>query len=131
MRLLLDTHAFLWFVNGDERLDPVARGAIEDARNDVLVSVASIWEMSIKSGIGKLQISEPLDQFVARELQAFQVLPITAAHALQTARLPLHHRDPFDRMLAAICVAESLQIVSVDEVFDAYGIGRLWNVAVH
>jgi PIN domain nuclease of toxin-antitoxin system len=127
MRLLLDTHAFLWFANGDNRLPEFARSAVEDAGNEAFVSVASVWEMAIKHNLGKLHFTEPLNEFLARELSGFEILPIKLSHALQTAYLPFHHRDPFDRLLAAVCQTDALPIVSVDQVFDAYGIDRLWN----
>jgi PIN domain nuclease of toxin-antitoxin system len=127
MRLLLDTHAFLWFAGGDDRLPDFARAAIEDTGNDAFVSVASIWEIAIKHKLRKLEINESLDAFIERELKAFQVIPIMVPHALRTAGLPFHHRDPFDRLLVGVCQEEALPIVSVDEVFDSYGVDRLWN----
>jgi PIN domain nuclease of toxin-antitoxin system len=127
MRLLLDTHALLWFVVGDRRMTNVARSAIEDEGNEVIVSVATVWETTLKHSVGKLHLAEPIDLFLHRELKAFSVLPILASHALRTAGLPFHHRDPFDRLLAAVCLEESLLLVSTDNVFDAYGIDRLWD----
>ncbi|HEX5470524.1 MAG TPA: type II toxin-antitoxin system VapC family toxin [Lacipirellulaceae bacterium] len=127
MRVLLDTHAFLWFVKGDDRLTNLARSVIEDSDNAVFVSVASIWEMSIKIAIRKPHLTDPFDEFLSREIAAFQVLDITAPHALRTARLPFHHRDPFDRLLAAVCLEEGLPIVSIDNLFDTYNLGRIWE----
>lgn len=128
MRLLLDTHAFLWFANGDDRLTDFARAAIEDTGNEAFVSVASVWEMAIKHSLGRLRFTEPIDEFLERELKGFEILAVTVPHALRTAHLPFHHRDPFDRLLAAVCIEDALPIVSVDEIFDAYGVDRLWKV---
>ncbi|MCC6491484.1 MAG: type II toxin-antitoxin system VapC family toxin [Pirellulales bacterium] len=127
MHLLLDTHAWLWFVKGDPQLSVVAREAIEDADRQKYVSVVSIWEVSIKTAIGKMTWHEPLEEFVARELQPFRRLPISVRHAVATSQLPLHHRDPFDRMLAVQTLQRGLTIVSRDSVFDAYGIPRIWD----
>ena len=94
----------------------------------MLVSVASAWEMSIKQSLGKLQLSLPVERLVADRLPAVGIglLPIEMAHIGHLERLPLHHRDPFDRMLAAQALAEGLAIVSADEAFDAYGVARVW-----
>src|SRR5438132_14302896 len=98
MKLLLDTHAFLWFIMGDPRLTPAARIAIEDTSNDKFVSAASAWEIAVKVGLGKLQLSEPFDVLVPRELRSngFLYLPIELAHTVRVVSLPFHHRDPFD-----------------------------------
>ena len=129
MRLLLDTHAFLWFASGDNRLTDFARAAIGDTENEAFVSVASIWEIAIKHSLGKLQFTEPNDEFMEWELKGYQVLPVTLSHALRTSHLPFHHRDPFDRLLAAVCIEDAVPIVSVDRIFDTYGVDRLWQVA--
>ncbi|HMO83797.1 MAG TPA: type II toxin-antitoxin system VapC family toxin [Lacipirellulaceae bacterium] len=129
MRLLLDTHALLWFANGDNRLDPYARETIITTADNGFVSVASIWEIAIKLRIGKLQLDDPFEEFLDRHLQPFSILPIALQHAAQTASLPLHHQDPFDRLLAAQALTESLTLVSVDGLFDAYGVTRLWSAA--
>lgn len=126
MRLILDTHAFLWFAGGDERLSGPAREAIEDANNEIVVGVASIWEIAIKHSTDKRQLAESIDEFLGRELKGYQILDINAAQALKTSHLPFHHRDPFDRILVATCMTERLPIVSVDDVFDVYGISRFW-----
>jgi PIN domain nuclease of toxin-antitoxin system len=129
MQLLLDTHALLWFVGGDSRLVEIARSLIADEANEIYVSVASVWEMAIKHRLGKLQLGESIDAFLARELRKYDVLPISVAHAVKTAALDLHHRDPFDRLLAAQSLSEDLPLVSADPVFDGYGVRRIWNVA--
>jgi PIN domain nuclease of toxin-antitoxin system len=126
MRVLLDTHAFLWFLDKDPRLPTEVADVIEDDANEKMLSIASIWEMAIKHNLGKLKLSRTLDRFLAIELEGFEVLPITMAHALRVASLPLHHRDPFDRMLVAQSLVDSISIVSKDAMFDAYGVGRFW-----
>ena len=128
MRLLLDTHAFLWFVAGDTTLSARGRALIEDDANEKLVSLASLWEIAIKTSIGKLPLKKPFEQFIPEQLQrnGFQVFGLTVEHTAKVAALPLHHRDPFDRMLVAQCLVENLPLLSSDEPLDAYGIQRLW-----
>jgi PIN domain nuclease of toxin-antitoxin system len=128
MKLLLDTHAFLWFIMGDTRLTPTARMAIEDVGNDKFVSAASAWEMAVKVGLGKLQLSEPFDILIPREMRSngFLYLPIDLAHTVRVVSLPFHHRDPFDRMLVAQVLCEQIALVSADVPLDAYGIQRIW-----
>ena len=128
MKLLLDTHAFLWFISGSAALSSHARALIEDEANDKLVSIGSVWEIAIKTSIGKLPLAKPFGQLIPDQLQrgGFEVLGLTVGHTAQLAQLPHHHRDPFDRMLVAQCLAENLPLVSSDEALDAYGIKRLW-----
>lgn len=127
MRLLIDTHAFLWFAEGDRKLSDFGRDVVADMRNDVLLSVASIWEIATKAGLGKIELSGPFEPFVQRELSGFQVLPISTAHAIHVATLPHHHRDPFDRMLIAQSLIEGLPVLSNDRAFDVYGVERIWS----
>ena len=124
MNLLLDTHAFFWWMTDDERLPPEVRARCLDERNPVSVSAASVWELEIKGAGGKLH----LDVDMANDVAAvgFQPLTITFPHAVAAARLPLHHADPFDRMLVAQAQAANLVIVSNETVFDQYGVTRLW-----
>lgn len=128
MRLLLDTHAFLWFILNDAKLSLPALDAIREPQNQVLLSPASYWELAIKVGLGKYQIPDSLESFVESQLQKNQIdiVHIVPKHAGIVAELPNHHRDPFDRMLAAQAMAETLKVVSADAVFDAYGVVRLW-----
>lgn len=128
MRLLLDTHAFLWFVAGDSALSARGRSLIEDDTNEKLVSLASLWEIAIKTNLGKLPLAKPFAQFIPEQLarNGFQVFGLTIDHTARVAVLPLHHRDPFDRMLVAQCLVENLPLLSNDELLDAYGIQRLW-----
>jgi PIN domain nuclease of toxin-antitoxin system len=128
MKLLLDTHSFLWFIDGNPRLSATARQLIEDPGNERLVSIASLWEMAILISLGRLTIAEPFATLMADQLQrnSMQVLDINVAHTAQVASLPFHHRDPFDRMLIAQALVEAIPIVGVDSAFDAYSITRLW-----
>lgn len=128
MNLLLDTHAVLWFVWDDARLGEVARETIEDTANLKFVSIATCWEVSIKCGLNKLSLGEPAATFLPRELSknGFHLLGITLPHATAVELLPLHHRDPFDRLLIAQAQLETFTLVSCDQIFDRYGINRKW-----
>lgn len=128
MRVLLDTHAFLWWVDGGERLSARARRTIASAGNDCLLSLASAWEMAIKVSLGKLQLPAPPERFLADQMAAnrFGLLDIDLRHVSGVASLPFHHRDPFDRLLAAQALVERLPIVSADPVFRSYGVKRVW-----
>jgi PIN domain nuclease of toxin-antitoxin system len=121
--LLLDTHTLLWTLDDDPRLQADARDAIEDPENDVWVSVASAWEIAIKSGKGRLKARDDLE--AALEAQSFTSLAITIAHALGVRALPPHHRDPFDRMLVAQARLEGLTIVTRDPNIPRYGVATL------
>jgi len=128
MRLLLDTHALLWWLAGDEQLSRDACAAIADPESEVFVSAASTWEVAIKHRIGKLPgvsaIVGRLDAVITE--QAFLGLPIGIRQGQAGGALPGPHRDPFDRMLIAQALAEDLTLVSNETVFDAYGVRRLW-----
>ncbi len=128
MRALLDTHALLWWLDGDERLSPKARDFIADEANTVLVSAASAWEIATKVRIDKLPGAEEVAQSLASILlsQGFTPLDITVAHAQSGGLLPGPVRDPFDRMLIAQTHAEAVALVSNEQVFDDYGVVRLW-----
>jgi PIN domain nuclease of toxin-antitoxin system len=128
VKLLLDTHAFLWFIGGDAALSRKSRSLIEDSANGKLVSIVSLWEIAIKTSIGKLPLAKPFEQLIPEQLQrnGFEVLGLTVGHAAKLVQLPFHHRDPFDRMLVAQCLAEGLPLVRSDDALDAYGVQRLW-----
>lgn len=128
MSILLDTHTFLWFVLDDPQLSTSARTLIEDPASDVLVSPATYWEIAIKVGLGKLDLRSPYDDFMQRGIAGndFSILPIEPKHTSLLTTLPLHHKDPFDRLLAAQAIAEGIPILSVDGRFDPYGVRRLW-----
>ena len=128
MRLLLDTHAFLWFILDDPKLSDQARRLIADGDNDILVSPATYWEIAIKISIGKYALPEPYDVFMQRELasNAFAILPILPTHTAALTEMPFHHRDPFDRLLIAQAMTETVPLISADGHFDAYQVTRLW-----
>lgn len=128
MKLLLDTHTFIWFVTDDPKLSSIAKRLIEDEHNEKSFSIASIWEMAIKHSIGKLNFDLPLCRFLEQQmsLNSMTSLNIELKHLDVIATLPLHHRDPFDRLLIAQAMVEGLPIVGVDAAFDAYEIQRLW-----
>ena len=129
MRLLLDTHAFLWMSLDDPKLCENARLLLADPNNDLLLSPASYWEIAIKMSIGSYALTEPLEDFVNREVERNElaILPIGVKHAGAVIQLPFHHRDPFDRMLIAQALCEDLTIIGKDEVFDHYKVKRLWK----
>lgn len=131
MRLLLDTHAFLWWLEGNTRLPATVRRAIQDADNDVFVSAATAWEITTKHRLGKLQAAAAVAEDVAAAIaaQRFEGLPISVEDAARAGRLPGPHRDPFDRMLIAQALARDLTLVSIDTALDSYGVRRLWQGA--
>lgn len=128
MKLLLDTHTLLWFIAGSSSLSINARKLIEDPSNEKFVSIVSIWETAIKVSIGKMALSAPFDDLFPHQLQinGFDVLPVKVKHASVVSALPFHHRDPFDRLLAAQAISEDMIMTSVDEVFDTYAVTREW-----
>ena len=127
MRLLLDTHAVLFWANDDPALSRKASRMIAATDNECLISAASVWEISMKTRAGKMDAHRLLETFEGfLEENGLSPLPITLQHARTAGALPLHHRDPFDRMLAAQSQIEHLTIVSKDQVFDRYGVPRLW-----
>ena len=129
MRLLLDTHALLWWLAGDRQLTKRARAAIANENNTILVSAASAWEVTTTHRLGKLPSAGPLATEFARVVlsQGFMPLDITLDHAQRAGGLPGRHGDPFDRMLIAQAHAENLALVSNEVTFDAYGVTRIWN----
>lgn len=128
MRLLLDTHTFLWWTANDQKLSSGAEAAIASATNEVLVSAVNGWEIAIKARLGKLPLPEAPDLFVARMVQqhAFGVLPVSLTHALHEYHLPTHHSDPFDRLLIAQAQLEKLTLVTNDALVAQYNVSTLW-----
>ena len=128
MRILLDTHAFLWWLTGSKRLSAAARSEISRPQNDILVSAASAWEIATKHRLGKLPGAEIVTCDIAGCIasQGFQELPITVQNGERAGRLPGPIRDPFDRMLIAQALAFDLSLVSVETLFDRYGVNRIW-----
>jgi PIN domain nuclease of toxin-antitoxin system len=123
-RLLVDTHAVLWWLADDPALSSPAREALADPANEPLVSAVIIWEIAIKRSLGKLTAPDDLPDRIAE--QGFSWLPITAAHAWQVRDLPAHHSDPFDRLLIAQAITERLPIITIDRRFDDYGVEVRW-----
>lgn len=128
MELLLDTHTFLWFIDDDPRLSPLAVQRIEDADSRVVVSVVTAWEIVIKIRTGKLTLDRPFADVWEESITAnnLEVLDVTTEHVLALESIPLHHRDPFDRMLVSQAITEKLQLVSADSALDPYPIQRIW-----
>ena len=129
MKLLLDTHTFLWWITDNPQLSQTARQAIAKPENDTYLSAASIWEIVIKEQLGKLTLpTTNTEKFISNQLaiNAFQELPIHITHTLKVRTLPTLHRDPFDRILIAQAVAESMTLVSDDRVFASYPVAVLW-----
>ena len=127
MKLLLDTHAFLWFATGDRRLSRAARAALEHDDAALYLSAASIWELAIKSSLGRVTLPAPIEQYVTEKVeQGYHVLPIDWPHAAGVERLPFHHRDPFDRLLAAQALTEKMTMITRDKLFRRYGVRTLW-----
>ncbi|MCI5149859.1 MAG: type II toxin-antitoxin system VapC family toxin [Candidatus Electrothrix sp. MAN1_4] len=117
MRVLLDTCAFLWFIGGSERLSRPARDLIEDFDNNLYLSMASLWEIAIKINIGKLELAQPFAALIPEQLEE---------HRIKLLYLPLHHRDPFDRLIIAQAICEKLPIISCDQAFPAYPVKLIW-----
>jgi PIN domain nuclease of toxin-antitoxin system len=128
VRVLLDTHAFLWWITDDDRLSTLAREAIGAPENHVFVSAASGWEVITKYRIGRLTLPQPVDGFIAQHLEenAFQPLSITMRHTFELEALPSLHRDPFDRMLIAQAIAEEMPLVTGDQAIRAYPVSTIW-----
>ena len=124
MRLLIDSHAFLWWSGASAVLSRAARDAIADPANEVLISVAALWELMIKQSLGKLTLPADIEAMVAG--QGFSVLAITFDHLCRIGTLPRLHRDPFDRMMIAQALAEGIPIATGDRVFTTYGVQVVW-----
>ena len=128
MRLLLDTCTLLWFLANDPQLSANARAAIENPANERWLSPISLLEIAIKFRIGKLPLPEPFGVLFPARLTSedIHLLPLEAQHIEPLTTLPLHHKDPFDRLIAATAIVEGLTLVSCDVAFDLYGVSRLW-----
>ena len=127
MRLLLDTHTFLWFIDDSPQLSQQGKALLE-ADNELWLSIASLWEITIKLRLGKLTVGMPIEVLMTEHLtrNAIDILPITVAHLIALSTLPLHHRDPFDRLLIVQAMVEQAHLVSADPAFDAYPVQRVW-----
>ena len=127
MNYLLDTHTFMWFINGEEELSAHARKTIEHKNSNNFISIASLWEIAIKLSIGKLKLKTPFIEIPEQiSNNGFQILPLRFEDTLKLSTLPFHHRDPFDRLLIAQSIANQLTIISKDKQFSDYGIDIIW-----
>ena len=128
MRLLLDTHAYLWWATDPTRLSPIALAACQNPSNELLLSIVSIWELMIKQGLGKLRLRHDVRTIVTRDLtqNRLALLHVTPDHLWTLDTLPHHHRDPFDRLLVAQAKVEALTLVSSDADVAKYDVNRLW-----
>lgn len=131
MRVLIDTHTFIWFVRDSGEISSKARSLIEPPAIDVCFSIASIWEISIKTAIGKLKLDGGFERVLPDLMEnSIEILQITFPHALKNNQLPFHHRDPFDRMIAAQAIVEGIDLISIDDSFDPYfadtEVKRIW-----
>ncbi len=127
MKFIIDTHTFLWFINDSPQLSINAKSLLE-SDNDLLLSIVSLWEIAIKISIGKLTIPHTYEEFIPQQVKIndIEILPISVAHLATVTMLPLHHRDPFDRLLIAQTITEKVSIISADKVFDSYSTTRIW-----
>ena len=128
MRILLDTHTFLWWTNNSPHLSENAREIIANPESELFLSAASGWEIAIKMQLGKLRVADDLERFIAEQLSLNQIvtLPITMHHALHVHNLPLHHRDPFDRMIITQSQLEKMPVLTADSIFARYNVKTIW-----
>jgi PIN domain nuclease of toxin-antitoxin system len=128
VRVLLDTHPFLWWAAGDDRLPQRVRRLIADTRNDVFFSVVSAWEITIKTHTGGLELADPPERLIPKELEAsgLATLPLYLRHVYELTSLPAHHHDPFDRMLVAQAVSERMTLVTGDGALQPYPVRLYW-----
>ncbi len=126
-RVILDTHTFLWVLSDSPELSQTVREIVSDSRVEKVLSLASVWEMAIKRGLGKLVLPTSLETLIGKARSAGLILaPLELAHVLGVEALPSYHRDPFDRLLISQSLAEGTPLVSRDRAFDAYGVRRIW-----
>ena len=128
MRILVDTHALLWWIHDDPRLSSAARKTMSDPASELVLSVASIWEIVIKFGSGQLKLGQPPADYLPPVLKKYEIglLNITGAHAFRTGTFPQHHKDPFDRIIIAQAIEENLPILTSDNHFRAYPVSTVW-----
>ena len=131
MQYLIDTHVFLWFINNAKELSQTAKTLIEDGNNEIFISIAGLWEISIKTALAKLTINGKYESVIDDVTDnSIQILPINFAHTVEQNRLPFHHRDPFDRISVSQAIIENMNFISADAIFDNYlketSIRRIW-----
>lgn len=128
LRVLLDTHAFLWWITDDPRLSKRARAVIRSGRNELFLSAASGWEIAVKAGLGRIRLPEPIGSFLLDQMvrNGIEAMPVSMRHALHVHTLPLLHRDPFDRMLVAQAQLEALEILTADPAIRQYAVKTIW-----
>ena len=131
MQFLIDTHVFLWFVSNSKELSKTAKALIEDENNDIFISIASLWEISIKHALGKLNIIGKFESVIDDLTDnSIVILPINFAHMVEQNLLPFHHRDPFDRIIISQAIVENMSLISAEQIFDEYlkgkSIQRFW-----
>lgn len=131
MQYLIDTHVFLWFVSNAKELNQTAKTLLEDENNEIFLSIASLWEISIKTALGKLTINGTYESVIDDVTDnSIQILPINFAHTVEQNRQPFHHRDPFDRIIVSQAIVENIDFISADAIFDDYlkglQIKRIW-----
>jgi len=127
MNLLLDTHAILWFLNGDKKISEKVKKILASPANDTFISIVSLWEIAVKLSLGKLSLKTTLNYlFRIIEKQGFHFLPITPEHIICAATLPMNHRDPFDRIIISQALTEEMTIITRDESFAGYGVKITW-----
>jgi PIN domain nuclease of toxin-antitoxin system len=129
MRVLIDTHIFIWYIQNSDRLPISIATHINDGRNDILLSIASVWEMAIKQSTGKLNLGIPYASFIEEQmrLNCMELLPLRLDHLEVITTMPFHHRDPFDRILIAQAMLEDIVIISADSIFSSYSVQRIWE----
>jgi PIN domain nuclease of toxin-antitoxin system len=125
---LLDTHTLLWSVDDSSRISGPAMSAMQNSSNNLVLSAATIWELAIKTGLGKLTLSMPYRQWMESAVTDLdlEILPITVAYGERLTMLAPHHKDPFDRMLVAQALVDGIPVVGIDPAFDPYGVTRIW-----
>lgn len=128
MRLLLDSHVFVWMHDQPNKLSPAVKNALTDPANQIFLSVASAWELQIKIILGKFGLSDKLENVITQQRQAnnLQMIPVELSHILYLENIPFHHKDPFDRILIAQAAAENMTLVSADRHFSNYKVSLLW-----
>jgi len=128
MKLLLDTHTFIWFVEDDKQLPVKAKRLIENSENEIFLSIASLWEIAIKLQLKKLELSQPIEKVMEHAaFNGFVFLPILPEHIIALTKLEFFHRDPFDRIIIAQSIIEEQAIITKDKVFKDYGVERIWK----